>query len=119
MKTIYCLTDGGRDESGFTNEKLDCTVRAFALYTTMSYDKAHQLIQPFRKTGHKCPNFTAFLTSQFLFPAYYGRTVNQFLIDHPKGRFLLHIKNHVFAVIDGRIFDSSKVGLRKIVKAFI
>jgi hypothetical protein len=37
-----------------------------------------------------------------------GPNINQFVQQHPRGRYIVRIKRHVFAVIDGVIYDRYK-----------
>lgn len=37
-----------------------------------------------------------------------GPSIKQFVQSHPTGRYILRIKKHVFAVIDGKMYDAYK-----------
>ncbi len=43
---------------------------------------------------------------------YRQQTIGQFIRTHPKGKFLVHTKDHVFAVIDGKNYDRARTGLK-------
>jgi hypothetical protein len=106
------LTDGGRVAEGFTQEKLDCTVRALALTRRISYRQAYKILaQAGRKPRHKF-NFSDFINNQSYakkvhlefgiggFP-----TVRKFIIDHPEGNYIVQIRGHVFALCGGIALD--------------
>lgn len=51
----FQYSDGGRQTNGFINEKLDCTVRAYALVMDITYKKSHRIFKQFgRKDQHTC-----------------------------------------------------------------
>ena len=111
----YHISDGGKIESKFEHEKLDCTVRAVALARQISYIEAHSLLKNWgRKDRHKFNNWLGFIAIQPWAKAVEFSTVwltlNQFLKDHPLGTYILRMKGHVFAVNKGCVLDSFVVG---------
>ncbi len=105
---ITCITDGGRKASSFPSETLDCTVRALALAGSMDYDKAHAIMESLGRKprrGHRGYNGKmAKLTGSRCVKR--SGSLGKFVATHPEGSYLVSIKSHVTAVIDGHVFDS-------------
>lgn len=100
------ITDAGRKASGFGFERRDCTVRAFATAFRVSYREAHEHM---RSSGRKDRRgFASHGAFRSLSGPSCARTgsVGRFINRNPRGRFVLAILGHVFAVIDGVIYDS-------------
>lgn len=101
----------GRPEP-FTKEKLDCTVRAVMTAAEIDYPAAHSLLAyAGRKYRHKMNSFKTFMNASPL-GTYRVRemkvaatTLNQFIQDHGQGRYIVRKRGHVFAVIDGVVYD--------------
>lgn len=121
--------DGGRSTSRRPKQKNDCTVRALALVTGKPYDYIYDLVAA---DGRKCgrgfdirrfftprrgDNFQALLNRLGLasvqwtaFQAIKGqRRMNPraFAAQYPSGRFICKTAGHVYAVIDGTVYDTS------------
>ena len=103
------------DRLGF-GEHNDCTVVALATAFEMPYPAAHKLMaMAGRKTRHICPTgifLNSDIPNQIIGGFRYVRvgqdgtvSLAQFLRDFPKGRFVLHCRDHVFTVIDGKVFN--------------
>lgn len=118
MKPIFCLTDSGRSESSFKDERLDCVVRATVLRCTTSYDRAHELASKWRKPRRKCRGTMLYIESLGLTPTLTNYTVKTFLKEHSVGRFFVCVAGHAFAVVDGHIFDNHQFSLNRRVKFF-
>jgi hypothetical protein len=56
-------------------------------------------------------NGKAILTTHFV-----GPSIKQFIAQHPRGRYIVKIKRHAFALIDGVMFDRYKQHAGAIVK---
>jgi hypothetical protein len=99
-------SDAGRSNSLY-NEKNDCTVRAYALAANIEYKQAHANMF---LAGRKCRRGFAidkFYTEEFGKPLPRpNMTVKNYVmyIAHT-GRWIIEIRGHVFAVIDGVIHD--------------
>lgn len=110
----FVATDAGR----IPGESNDCTVRALATVTGLPYEKAHAILANFGRQRNK-----GVVMAQFMHEAwrgiisgleafkvqilpYDGLTVERFLRRNPKGRYLVSIRQHVFAVIDGKAYDT-------------
>lgn len=113
--------DAGRHVA-FAFERRDCTVRALALFAGLSYLAAHQLMAlAGRKDGgtlrgvHYRPVMDRY--GEHITTAR-PRTLQRFLREHPSGAFLLEMRGHVVAVIDGRIEDLCPLPARCLVKSY-
>lgn len=116
------ITDAGRGAYKPT-EKNDCAVRAVAKVLRMPYRDAHQwLAAAGRQERH------GISLMKLLYDAYVGQmlvkgrriyfrffhpdlpryTVAEFLNAHKTGSYILQTKGHVFAMIDGIIYDDKK-----------
>jgi hypothetical protein len=115
-------SDGGCTVQGETR---DCTVRAIALAADMPYADAHALLrQAGRRNGRKFP-FRIFMRLCTTLGYYRvhdctevvkASTVGQFLKKNLPGRFMVLIRGHVFAVIDGTVRDKFLAGARHRIK---
>ena len=108
---ILHYTDAGRASSGFAAvERLDCSVRAVAIALRLSYAQAHGKLKALgRRTGCKLYKSPAvFLDGLGLVqrPDLSCRTVATAVRYMTEGRFIVRVPQHVFAVIDGIIFDT-------------
>ena len=99
-------SDAGRTDS-LIPEKNDCTVRAYATVTGMSYRDAWRELaaagRKFRKGFHVEP----FYRKKFGFPLPRPNcTVHNFVNAFCKhGKWIVLVRGHVFAVVDGVVHD--------------
>lgn len=105
-------------------EKRDCTVRAISIAASLPYDTAHNLMVAAGRQFQK-PSFAdlgldmgkklGLLDFEQVYDfTLSGKklTLGKILKMFPSGRYVLHIANHAFAVIDGVVHDRFRVGLR-------
>jgi|WetSurMetagenome_2_1015567.scaffolds.fasta_scaffold604026_2 hypothetical protein len=119
----FKFDDGGMKLSKTPYEKLDCTVRSLAIFFNTSYDEAHDLMSPYRKSRHRTKGRYQSLFESlglhckiFIYPQ---KTVGQFLKENPRGNFMLRIKGHIFTVKDSVLHDTFQVGLKtKLIEAW-
>jgi hypothetical protein len=112
-----------RDE-GFDHEKGDCTVFALKHATGVPYRDAHQfLARAGRMDRRGMPMSLALLGWEARKDIVYGYRVFQVPIPPrltlgrlmpvmQEGRYIVGIKGHVFAVVDGVVHDTARVGPR-------
>jgi hypothetical protein len=119
---MYNITDGGKTSSGFTNEYNDCTVRAISIAYQIPYAQAHAKLKDWgRKDGKPCMGFAWFMndrmasTEKGVRPLRHRSlgTLQNFCKNHPTGRYVIRIKGHALAIVDGVINDSWKPAPRK------
>ena len=109
---IYKLEDGGRLASGFTHEKNDCAVRTLAIATGVDYGVAHAMLkEKGRRDGKPTYGFATFIKEHIPVTECKTRqqiksTIGTFIKNKNKGTYIVGIRHHVFAVIDGIIHDS-------------
>ena len=123
----------------FASERSDCTVAATAIAAQIPYYEAHKLLAEFGRKSRHPVRYTAFISwlkglalpvgkyhvervqmpsclpanrLRAFGPFTQSVTLAQFLRDFPKGRFVVRISGHVFAVIDGVQYDGSPNGSR-------
>lgn len=114
MSYPFQKTDAGRSMSKRPKQGNDCTVRSVALVKRMAYDDAYDMLAA---AGRKC--FNGFDLGMWLmkqpgvvklsFPGLKGqRRMNpvQFCQEYPEGRYICRVAKHVFAVIDGTVYDT-------------
>lgn len=112
----FVESDGGRENH---NERRDCTVRAIATAVDLPYEEAHRACARFGRENQKgMRGFHRFMYqacrgevyefrgAQFANFESGARTVESFLRLNLKGRYIVSIKRHVFAVIDGKAYDT-------------
>lgn len=106
------LNDGGRSKSKRKKQNNDCAVVAFAIAAQTSYDDAFDLMQIHGRANNKGVMFNQILSQ------YPGKIVkymgysNKLIHVLPclmKGRFIVLVNKHTFAVIDGVIHDEYPV----------
>lgn len=107
------ISDSGRAREGFAAEKNDCTVRAAAVRFTTSYTRARELCASVgRRENHglRLCQIEELLEKMGLnyieFPKWERPTLNQFIKDHPKGRFYVVIRGHAIGIVDGACIDT-------------
>lgn len=102
------VTDGGR-YSAAPGESRDCSVRATAVALDIPYHIAHAM---FEREGREPQRRTKLGVSDRVLKGYrshrYTRkrpTLARFIREHPEGRYIVRIRGHMFAVIDGGVHD--------------
>lgn len=103
----FTKTDAGRDPA----EKADCAVRALAIASGMPYAEAHALLKAAGR-GDRCATYGRTVSKAVGRPMALASTYHadrptfaQWLREHPKGRFMVFVTGHYFAVIDGVQWD--------------
>jgi len=104
-------TDGGMRSSGFA-ESNDCAVRAYALFKDIPYAEAHEIFaQRGRRPGRGTKNYIIYdLLGRETRQTPERMTLNQLVAKFPHGRVYGMKRGHAFAIIDGVLHDSWKVG---------
>ncbi len=108
-------SDGGRREEGFAHERRDCAVRAVAVAFQVTYSQAHSALEKFGRKPKHGTYFSEFIQSDACKSL--GRkvelradlschTLAGILPAMQKGHFIVKKAGHVFAVINGVIFDT-------------
>ena len=107
----FVKTDGGMRSSGFA-EHNDCAVRAYALFKDIPYNEAHSIFKKLgRRDGHGTKNHIIYdLVGRNTRKDGAGLTLNQLVAANPTGRVYGLKRGHAFAIINGVLHDSWKVG---------
>lgn len=126
----FFLDDAGRKQSRRPSQKRDCTVRALSLVLSIKYDDAYERL---RDAGRECStgfdierwarkstaidgfgdrNYFTLHKMPFDKGDRYGLPkattryrLYDFIKDNPSGRFMVSTARHVFAVVDGVVYD--------------
>ena len=130
------IGDGGKLAAGFFKENNDCAVRAIAFATGVSYSKAHDL---FTAAGRKHGKGSSlemidrvaanFMSARTNLGRYHTTPTGQrrlgwcptlatFLKEHPTGKYVVIIRRHAVAIINGKCYDSFVNSGSKPVSAF-
>lgn len=98
------------------NDDIDCTVRAIAKLTDRTWDETYAAICAVGFEKKRMPSSDSVWGSYLRSLGWRGRfvftdcpeckTVADFCIHFPRGRFLVKSDNHVVAVIDGDLYDT-------------
>jgi len=111
------------------NERNDCTVRALSIACQIPYEQAIRIAQAAgRKANRGFQSGTLLLLGRITcglnYSAYTNeyvrrtRTVEDFVLAHPKGRYIIETNNHAMAVVDGKIIDDLDYTRRHVVAAY-
>jgi hypothetical protein len=107
----FVKTDGGMRSSGFA-EHNDCAVRAYALFKDIPYNEAHCIFKKLgRRDGRGTKNHIIYdLIGRNSRKDGAGMTLNQLIAANPTGKVYGLKRGHAFAIINGVLHDSWKVG---------
>lgn len=102
---VWELSDAGRKEY-FPDENNDCAVRAYAIAFDIPYYQAHKELADFGRKNGKGIVFHRFLAYKGIYVTRHKGTVKRFVEEHSEGVYIAKIRRHVFAVKEGKIFDT-------------
>ena len=103
------LTDCGRKQSGY-KERADCTVRATAAALGIAYPEAHAKLKALGRKN-RCafhifaPECRKALGLKLKHAG--GVPVGAIVPELQVGRYIVEVRHHVFAVVDGKVLDYS------------
>ncbi len=123
MDIKFSQTDGGRVAAGI-DDKNDCAVRAFSIFSDVPYKQAHTSFKQLgRRDGYGTPHhiIDTMLKQQSakkMISGYKKITLNQLVKQYPVGKLYCLIRGHAFTVIDGVVHDTWKVGKKARVYQF-
>ena len=127
--TGMIITDGGKP-ANLNENNYDCTVRALAIAGGIDYEVAYIIAEDAGRMPAKSYPWAQVVREWMNqgFGTYDWNigngTVASFIRNNPRGRFVLRVytygakSGHVFAVIDGVIYDNSPVSTRQEVRSF-
>lgn len=110
MSLKHEITDGGMAAAGF-NEHNDCVVRALSIATGIKYATMHREMKELgRKDRHRTKSYwTEWADDWCESKDEYKRnqmTISEFVQLNPIGKFVIRIRGHALALIDGVIHDT-------------
>jgi hypothetical protein len=102
------ISDAGRAESGLIAEKNDCTIRAYAIMKQCSYMQAYgKFYLEGRKPKRRTSVHMEIYDNEFIRIGRPNMTVGRFIQSLAfKGRWIIQVRGHVFAVVDSVIYDT-------------
>lgn len=103
MNTI--ITDGGRDRE----EHRDCTVRALSIAQEIPYHEAHNICAFYGRKNRRGFHCASMFNKLFGRPIKRTGSVGKFVESNIEGRFVVQIRGHAFAVINGSVADIVKI----------
>jgi hypothetical protein len=71
-------------------------------------DFKHVELRVYQKKFNRHPGFVGRDNKAIMWYRWTGPTIKQFISEHSKGRYIVTIKRHAFAIIDGAIHDLFK-----------
>lgn len=106
-------------------EKNDCTVKAVAVLANLPYNYAHAALAKVGRKRGKGPTWGNFFKVLRNLNLWYerveieGKTVRTLEKNLPKkGRYLITVRGHVLAAVDGKVHDWSSGRLHRINKVY-
>ena len=103
----------------------DCVIRSFTKVTGKEWETVFDELVPIARELQCMPNskasYTRYLTTNGF--TYHGisnakgtkrPTVDRFAKDHPKGKYVLVVANHLVAVVDGIYYDTWDSGYKSL-----
>ena len=110
----------------------DCTLRAYCAAFGIDWEEAFDLASKIAKENSSMiqyvsdkilqEHFGCTIDEKYNKKTVKGKdriTVNEFALQHPYGKYVLHVRGHLVAVIDGRFYDSWDSGKKKIDTVYI
>lgn len=92
------------------NDIADCFIRATSLAENISWRECQEKLSTLaREQGQMLDNVDfveEYLDKRYPRECHYSKTVGEFMEEHPSGRFLITMPNHITCVIDGTCYDT-------------
>lgn len=123
MITNWVSTDGGKHAAGFV-EKNDCAVRALAVFTGNPYAECHAKLKSLGRKQFKGTSIAVIKSALKDFPCTTvwssgtRMTLGAVTRKFPTGKVYLVKHGHAFAMIDGVVHDSFRVGSKSIINYY-
>ncbi len=116
MSYKFQAHDGGRSKTKYVNEQNDCSVVALSTVTGYGYNWAYQKLYSCGRKPHKAFDTSKFVTlnvpaytiSKHDFPVAKNSsfvTIESLALSWTKGKYVVSISGHVFAMISGVVYD--------------
>lgn len=94
----------------FNRKTSDCSIRAIALATGRKWDDVYKEISDnARKKGYMMNSVSYledYLDDRYPRTCHYSKTINEFVNEFPKGKYVVSMPNHLTTVIDGINYDT-------------
>ena len=88
----------------------DCVLRSISLVTGKSWEEVYEELTYLSSDVGYMFNNVAFvedyLDDRYPRECHYAKTVGEIAMEHPYGKYLVTMDNHITAIIDGIIYDT-------------
>ncbi len=88
----------------------DCVIRALSLLTNRSWKSIYRELTYYSsEDGYMTDNVEFvedYLDDRYPRECHYSKTVGEFAKEHPYGRYIISMPNHVTSVINGTVIDT-------------
>ena len=88
----------------------DCVIRALSLLTDKDWDEMYRELAYYSsQKGYMTDNVEFvedYLDDRYPRECHYSKTVGEFANEHPYGRYIISMPNHVTSVINGTVIDT-------------
>lgn len=88
----------------------DCVLRSISVLTNRSWEEVNdELSYLAAKQGYmfdNVPFVEDYLDDRYERECHYAKTVGEFAIEHPYGRYAITMSNHITALINGKLIDT-------------
>ena len=97
----------------------DCVVRSISLLTGRSWDEVYDEITDIASDNRLMFDSVEFveqyLDNRYPRECHYSKTLEEFIDEHPKGKYAVSMDGHLTAVIDGICYDTFNP-LRRVIR---
>ena len=97
----------------------DCVVRSISLLTGRSWDEVYDEISDIASDNRLMFDSVEFveqyLDNRYPRECHYSKTLEEFIDEHPKGKYAVSMDGHLTAVIDGICYDTFNP-LRRVIR---
>ena len=97
----------------------DCVVRSISLLTGRSWDEVYDEITDIASDNRLMFDSVEFveqyLDNRYPRECHYSKTLEEFIAEHPKGKYAVSMDGHLTAVIDGICYDTFNP-LRRVIR---
>jgi len=88
----------------------DCSIRSISLLTNRDWHIVYDELGDFANDRglmmDSVESIEEYLDDRYPRECHYSKSVGEFAMEHPYGRYAVTMPNHITAIIDGTIFDT-------------
>lgn len=94
----------------FKNKVADCSIRAISLIENKPYNVTFRELSEYALERGLMPDsvesIESFLDDKYIRTCYKYMALKKFIDEHPRGQYLVTMRGHITAVIDGVVYDT-------------